>query len=138
MPELDFMVLADYVRTDAGTMHIMGAGIDTITAAAVPTIYPAALAIRITFDSADEPGTEHKLTLIFQGSDSVLATVNGHFRTPPKIENVPIHWHTGVGIALKSGLPLPRYGDYALELAIDDKHVKTINLRVIPVETVES
>jgi len=30
MPELDFMVVADYVRTDAGVLHMVGAGFDTV------------------------------------------------------------------------------------------------------------
>ena len=29
MPDLEYLVLADYVRQDAGATHIMGAGIDT-------------------------------------------------------------------------------------------------------------
>ena len=38
MPELDYMVLADYVRQDNGVIHIMGAGMDTIATSAVPTV----------------------------------------------------------------------------------------------------
>ena len=29
MPEIDYLVLAEYVRQDAGMTHIMAAGIDT-------------------------------------------------------------------------------------------------------------
>ena len=50
MPELDYMVLADYVRQDAGVIHIMGAGVDTVTAPAVPTVQPFGVALRITED----------------------------------------------------------------------------------------
>lgn len=32
MPELDYMLLADYVRQDGGVVHVMGAGVDTVTA----------------------------------------------------------------------------------------------------------
>lgn len=49
MPELDYMVLADYVRMDAGGVHIMGAGIDTITAPLVPTAHTVHAALHITF-----------------------------------------------------------------------------------------
>jgi len=37
VPELDYMVLADYVRQDGGVIHIMGAGVDTVTAPVVPS-----------------------------------------------------------------------------------------------------
>src|SRR5215472_10154522 len=50
MPELDYMVLADYVRQEAnGVIHIMGAGVDTITTAAVPTQWPLGVALRMSF-----------------------------------------------------------------------------------------
>ncbi len=49
MPELDYMVLADYVREDTGTIHIMGAGIDTFTVPQVPAAAPVGIALRITF-----------------------------------------------------------------------------------------
>ena len=38
MPELDFMVVADYVRTDAGVLHMVGAGFDAVRLPAVPGI----------------------------------------------------------------------------------------------------
>jgi hypothetical protein len=31
MPQMEYLVLADYVRQDAVATHIMGAGIDTFT-----------------------------------------------------------------------------------------------------------
>jgi hypothetical protein len=30
MPELDFMVAADYVRAEGGILHMIAAGIDTL------------------------------------------------------------------------------------------------------------
>jgi len=37
MPELDFMVTADYVRVEGGVLHMIAAGWDT---AWVPTVPP--------------------------------------------------------------------------------------------------
>lgn len=31
MAEIEYLILADYVRQDSGLTHIMGAGLDTIT-----------------------------------------------------------------------------------------------------------
>lgn len=135
MPELDYMVLADYVRADAGMMHIMGAGIDTLGVPAVPAARTLSLAIRITTDSSDQPGEVHTLAVVFQGSDRVLATLTGNFKTPEKVEDVPIHWKTGLGIALQLSLPIPEYGDYSLELTIDGKFAKSIDIRAVPVKT---
>ncbi|MEV5412178.1 hypothetical protein AB0K60_25500 [Thermopolyspora sp. NPDC052614] len=132
MPELDYMVLADYVRTDNGNLHIMGAGIDTIIAAKLPAARNVGIALRLTFDSTERPGIDHRIELIFQSSDQVLAKVRGELKTPPKPDDVPVHWKTGVVTALQIGLPLPQYGDYSIELTLDDKHLKSIDLRVVP------
>src|SRR5260370_32454537 len=121
MPELDYMVLADYVREDTGTIHIMGAGIDTFTVPQVPAAAPVGIALRITFGRTEEVGGRHLLKLIFQGPDQHLLDIDASFLTPPQPAGVPEHWRTAVGMALRLMLPLPAYGDYSLELVIDDK-----------------
>ncbi|WP_433351717.1 DUF6941 family protein [Microtetraspora malaysiensis] len=132
MPQLDYMVLADYVRADGASLHIMGAGIDTIQAASVPAARQVGIALRLTFDSTDDPEARHALALIFQSTDKVLATIRGEFDTPPRNDDLPVHWKTGVIMALPTMLPLPQYGDYSLELTLNDEPVKSIDLRVIP------
>ena len=47
MPELDFMVVADYVRTDAGVLNMVGAGFDTAHLPVVPGILTAGIGLRI-------------------------------------------------------------------------------------------
>jgi len=37
VPELDYAVLCDYVRTEGGIAHVIAAGIDTIWAGEIPT-----------------------------------------------------------------------------------------------------
>lgn len=134
MPELDYMVLADYVREDAGSIHIMSAGIDTIAAPVVPTSQPVGIALRITFGTTEEVGAQHHLRLVFQGPDQHLMEVTAPFLTPPRPHGVPEHWRTGLGLALRLALPLPGYGDYSLDLDIDDGEVtKSIDVRVVPV-----
>jgi hypothetical protein len=132
--QIDYMLLADYVRQDNGVVHIMGAGIDTIQAPMVPTVQTLGVAARILFDAADEVGALHEASLSFVGSEPVLA-VTVRFMTPPPANGVPSHWKTPLGIALLMPVPLPAYGDYTCELAIDggaaiEPH--SIDFRVIP------
>lgn len=131
MLELDYLVLADYVRGDSGVLHIMGAGIDTVIAPSVPTAHAVGIAARIKFDATEEPGTPHKLSITFQGDDEVLASVHGTFMTPPPVGGTPVHWKTNVNLAMRATLPLPRYGDYSLDVVLDNHRVKSIDLRVI-------
>ncbi len=128
------MVIADYVRQDAGAIHIMGAGVDTVVAPVVPTVQPFGIAVRITFGSTEEVGAPHRLTLTFQTADGQhLLDANVAFVTPPQVQGVPEHWRTALGVALQMPVLLPDYGDYAFELAIDDGAItKSIDVRVVP------
>jgi hypothetical protein len=132
MPELDYMVLADYVRQDGGVIHIMGAGVDTVFAPVVPTAQPFGVALKISFGTTEEPGEQHQLTVSIIGPDKRLLDASAVFTTPPRAEDVPEHWRTGLGIALQIPVPLPQYGDYSCELDIDDGTItKAYEFRVI-------
>jgi hypothetical protein len=132
MPELDYMVLADYVRQDGGVIHIMGAGVDTVAAPTVPAVQPFGVALRISFDTTEQPGDEHHLTVSFIGPDKRVLDANATFFTPPRAPGVPEHWRTGLGVALQIPVPLPQYGDYSCELNIDDGAIiKSYEFRVV-------
>ena len=132
MPELDYMVLADYVRQDNGVIHIMGAGVDTVATPAVPTAQPLGVALRMSFDTTEQPGESHSLKVSFIGPDKPILDVSATFLTPPRPPDVPEHWKTGLGVALQLTVPLPQYGDYSCELAIDGGAItKAYEFRVI-------
>src|SRR5215472_13786350 len=100
MPELDYMVLADYVRQDGGVIHIMGAGVDTVIAPVVPTVQPFGIALRVSFDSTEEPGEVHSVRVTFVGPDSPVLTGTSSFVTPARQPGVPEHWRRAVGVAI--------------------------------------
>jgi hypothetical protein len=136
MPELEYVVLADYVRQDAGMTHIMGAGIDTfyIPPEHLPLAVPVGLAARITFSSRDQVGEEHEINLVFQGpGGQELLTANQSSQTPPPPAGIPGHWPTAANVISRFALPIPSHGDYQLRVAIDDdpRLSRTINVRAI-------
>ena len=133
MPELDYMVIADYVRADSGVLHIMGAGVDTVTAPVVPTVQPLGVALRLLFETDEEVGAQHYLKITFQAADGAqLLVARSVFTTPSPAPGVPEHWRTGLGVAIQIPVPLPRYGDYSFELDIDDGAItKSIDIRVV-------
>jgi hypothetical protein len=135
MPELDYVVLADYVRQDAGTTHIMGAGLDTfnIPAAALPTLVPVGIAVRIMFSSRDPVGELHQVGITFSAPAGDLLTASQQFPTPPPPAGMPEHWRTAVGIAIRMALPFPAHGNYALEVKLDDDPLlmRRVDLRAV-------
>src|SRR5260221_11272458 len=97
MLQLDYMVLADYVRQDGGVIHIMGAGVDTIFAPVVPAVQPLGIALRISFGTTEAVGEEHHLTVTYVGPDQPVLSASPRFSTPPRAAGRPEHWRTGLG-----------------------------------------
>lgn len=121
MPDIDYVVLAEYVRQDAGMTHIMGAGIDTLfVPEGQPVAVPVGVVARITFSSRDEVGAEHDISLVFQGPGGDLLTLTQRFPTPPPAPGVPEHWRQAVSIAFRLVLPIPGHGNYRLQVMLDD------------------
>jgi hypothetical protein len=80
MPELDYAVLGDYVRAEAGIAHVIAAGIDTIWSAEVPTGRNVGLLLRITF-TRNECGRLHRIEIIFQDTDGARLILKVCVRT---------------------------------------------------------
>lgn len=136
MPELEYCVLADYVREDAGTVHIMGAGIDTYTVpeSTLPVAVASGLVVRLSFDSRDDAGADHTVEVHFEGPTGKLLETSQTMQTPARIRGTPEHWRTAVNILFRMGLPLPVHGDYRLQVTIDSdpRMSRTIDIRTIP------
>lgn len=122
MPDIDYVVLAEYVRQDAGMTHIMGAGIDTFYIPGdQPVAVPVGVVARVSFSSRDEVGTEHEISLVFNGpDDETPLTISQRFPTPPQAEGVPGYWRPAISIAFRIALPFPRHGNYRLQVTVDD------------------
>lgn len=135
MPELDFMVIADYVRAEGGVLHMIAAGFDHLWLPAVPATRGIGIGLRILVDVADAQ-TGHRLLLIYQGSDGQrLAEINGTFGPVGPEQPLPPEGRPfGLAVAVNFPLPIPAYGDYSLELFIDDRAeaVKSITLTAAP------
>ena len=104
MPQMEYLVLAEYVRQDAGMTHIMGAGIDTFTVpeSRLPAGVPVGVVARMTFDVRDQVGAEHEVSLIFHGpGNTELLRLTQRLRTPPPAPGVPEHWRTAANLIFR-------------------------------------
>ncbi len=136
MPELDFMVTADYVRAEGGMLHMIAAGVDTMLVPAVPTMRPVGVGLRILIDVA-EAREQHHVELIYQDEDGHrLLQVSGALGPVDADQPLPPAGRPyGVSAAFNLSLPVPRLGDYSLELLIDGEPEKSITLTAVQLET---
>jgi hypothetical protein len=127
MPEVDFMILCDYVRPEGTIMHVIAAGIDRITAPSFPTAHNLGIALRLTL-TRSECNYPHQIELIVQGDDGDrVAGFTGTFETGYP-EDVPVGWRAYGSIPINLGIPLPKPGVYSVELLIDGNLKKSIPL----------
>ena len=131
LPDLDFALLADYVRVDGGIAHAIAAGIDTVYAPEVPTGQNLGLLFRAEF-TRNECDRPHRIEMILQDIDGQRLVHLTTVVTPSWDADLPVGWNVGMLGGLNFGAPLPAYGVYSLEILINDHHQKTIRLRVEP------
>jgi len=132
MPELDFMVAADYVRAEGGMLHMIAAGVDAMLVPAVPTARPVGVGLRILIDVA-EARYPHHIELIYQDADGQrLTQVSGSIAPAAADQPLPLPGRPfGVSMAFNFLLPVPAIGDYSLELSIDGEFKKSITLTAV-------
>ena len=130
MPELDFMIVADYVRAEGGVLHMIAAGFDTIYTPAVPAVRQAGVGMRITMSPA-EARHEHDIELVYQDADGGrLTQINAKWAPQPGQPTSPPGTRPGVAIAFNLQLPVPAFGRFSLELLIDHVQKKSIDITV--------
>jgi hypothetical protein len=134
MPELDFMVVADYVRAEGAVLHMIAAGFDTMFVPAVPAARAVGIGLRLLVDVA-EAASQHRVALIYLGTDGQrLAEIAGTLGPLGPDQPLPPEGRPFiVPMAFNLTLPVPAYGDYSLELFVDDQEeaVKSIVLTAV-------
>jgi hypothetical protein len=133
VPDVEFMIVCEYVRAEpGGILHMMAAGIDRIFASAIPAARNLGVAVRLSIHD-DELGKPLRVELAFrqEAEDTVLAraiAVQVPEYPPDAERDEPL----GVVLGINVGLPLPSYGRYVLELLIGGQPAKTARLTVAP------
>jgi len=132
MPELDFMIVSDYVRAENGVLHMIAGGVDTITVRAMPAARNIGIGLSLKLTQG-EVTENHTLRLIFYGTDGTrIAEIGADLPARSGTPNIPAGRKVGVVAALNMSLPLPAYGGYSLELLVNGNHKKEIPIYVIP------
>jgi hypothetical protein len=123
--KVELLTLSDFAADYSGKLSIVGV-FDTIYARQLPAVHPqCSVAAKLRFDS-DEEG-QRKLRL-------AVADDDGKLILPPM--EIPIQVKISPGtqtqtiqvVANISGLKIEAYGEYSIDLALDDRHEASIPL----------
>ncbi|MFI7332301.1 DUF6941 family protein [Micromonospora aurantiaca (nom. illeg.)] len=129
MPTLDFMVLCDYVRSDAGIIHMIAAGIDRFRPPSVPYVHNVGVAVRIGL-TREECAEPHQVDVMVKAPDAEkLIHIRGELRVEDP-EGLTPDSPVFVALTPNFALPLQTYGLHTLELYIDNHHEKTVRFMV--------
>jgi hypothetical protein len=124
--EIEAALLCDAATDQNGKLNVLGA-FDTAFSANYPMVLPhCAVAFRMRFSKVEEG--EHRIRVRFADED-------GRPVLPPLEAGVKVGFAPGQDSAVSNlilniqGLKLPKPGSYAIDMAVDGRHEKSLPLR---------
>ncbi len=128
--KVEIFTLCDAATLDAGgKLNILGS-FDRLNAKQVPVTHPqCSLAIKLRFERVEEG--QKRLRIAFVDSDgvAVMPTIDA----ATEVRFLGNDSTSTVSVALNiQQLKLPQFGEYSIDLAVDDRHETSIPLFVPP------
>jgi hypothetical protein len=134
MPRLDYAFIANHAQpTPDGLLSILGAGVDSLWAPALPAAFKGVLIVRLAANVA-EATRSHELEIQVNDEDghpilNMPIRLQIQFQIPPQL---PVGWEVGAfSIGDFSGMPLSREGRYSFELLVNAQWLRSLPFRVV-------
>ena len=128
--KVEIFTLCDAATVDAGgKLNILGS-FDRLNAKQVPVTHPqCSVAIKLRFERVEEGKKRLRIAFVDTDGASVMPTLDAEIEV-----RFPGNDSTStVSLALNiQQLKLPRFGEYSIDLAVDDRHEASIPLFVPP------
>lgn len=125
---VEIFTLCDAATTDAaGKLNILGS-FDRLGAKQAPVTHPqCALAIKLRFERLEEGQKRIRIGFVDSDGASVMPTLD----TITQVQFGPAGSTATASLVLViQQLKLPRFGEYSIDLAVDDRHEASIPLLV--------
>jgi hypothetical protein len=126
--KIEIFTLCDAATTDAGgKLNILGS-FDRLNAAQAPITHPqCALAIKLRFERVEEGTKSIRIQFVDVDGKPVMPTLD----TTAQVRFASTDSTATASLILViQQLQLPRFGDYAIDLAVDGHHAGSIPLTV--------
>ena len=128
---VEIFTLCDAATTDAaGKLNILGS-FDRLNAREAPVTHPqCALALKLRFERLEEGQKRIRIAFVDSDGASVMPTLD----TTTQVQFRPDDSSATASLVLViQQLKLPTFGEYSIDLAVDDRHEASIPLLVSPV-----
>lgn len=129
--KVEIFTLCDAATNDAGgKLNILGS-FDRLMAREEPITHPqCALAIKLRFDRVEEGQKRLRIALVDSDGKPAMPTIDATTQVKFTDENPTATASVVLNI---QQLKLPHFGEYAVHLAVDERHESSIPLFVAPV-----
>jgi hypothetical protein len=128
--KVEIFTLCDAATVDAGgKLNILGS-FDRLNANQVPVTHPqCSLAIKLRFERMEEGHKRLRIGFVDSDGVAVMPTIDA----ATEVRFLGNDSMSTVSLALNiQQLKLPRFGEYSIDLAVDDRHEASIPLFVPP------
>jgi hypothetical protein len=125
---VEIFTLCDAATTDAaGKLNILGS-FDQLGAREAPVTHPqCALALKLRFERLEEGSKRIRIAFVDSDGASVMPTLD----TTAQVQFRPEASSATASLVLViQQLKLPKFGEYSVDLAVDDRHEASIPLLV--------
>ena|ERR1700719_2649671 len=125
---VEIFTLCDAATVDAGgKLNVLGS-FDRLNAREAPVIHPqCALAIKLRFERVEEGQKRIRIAFVDSDGASVMPTLDA--TTNVQFHGTDPSSTTSLALGILQ-LKLPRFGEYSIDLAVDDRHEASIPLFV--------
>jgi hypothetical protein len=128
--KVEIFTLCDAATVDAGgKLNILGS-FDRLNAKQVPVIHPqCSLAIKLRFERIEEGKKRLRIAFVDSDGAAVMPTLDA--TTEVRFQGNDSTSTVSLALNIQQ-LKLPRFGEYSIDLAVDDRHESSIPLFVPP------
>ncbi len=128
--KVEIFTLCDAATVDAGgKLNILGS-FDRLNAKEVPVIHPqCSLAIKLRFERVEEGKKRFRISFVDADGAAVMPTLDA--TTEVRFQGNDSTSTVSLALNIQQ-LKLPRFGEYSIDLAVDDRHESSIPLFVPP------
>jgi DUF971 family protein len=126
--KVEIFTLCDAATVDAGgKLNILGS-FDRLNAKQVPVIHPqCSLAIKLRFERVEEGKKRLRIAFVDSDGAAVMPTLDA--TTEVRFQGNDSTSTVSLALNIQQ-LKLPRFGEYSIDLAVDDRHESSIPLFV--------